>query len=245
MTAYLNSADPDFEQAFSALLSAKRETSIEVNDRVRDIISDVQDRGDQALIELTAQLDQLDLSDETLRFSAEEIERYAAEVPGDIAEALNTAHDRIWAQHEKQKPADHIYEDTLGVTLGTRWTPVDAVGLYVPGGLASYPSSVLMNAVPAKVAGVERIAITVPTPRGEVSPAVMLAAKIAGIDEIYRVGGAQAIAALAYGNQRKEIAFKFNVSLPTVDLHLANLKRKLSAATLAEAVGKGYRYGIL
>src|SRR5690606_18991473 len=156
-------------------------------------------RGDEAVVELTNKFDKANVSAETLRFTAEEIASAAAQVPDNVRAALQTAHDRIKAHHQKQKPEDQLYTDALGVTLGTRWTAVDAVGIYVPGGLASYPSSVLMNAVPARVAGVERIAMVVPTPNGEIAPAILAAAEIAGVTEIYRIGGAQAVAALAYG----------------------------------------------
>lgn len=199
MPTRLNSTAPDFEAAFANLLDAKRETSAEVSEVVRNIISDVQARGDTALLELTQKFDGVSATPDTLRFSADEIAEAAAAVSTKVRDALQFAHDRIRAHHEKQKPEDHIYEDALGVTLGSRWTAVESVGLYVPGGLASYPSSVLMNAVPAQVAGVERIAMVVPTPKGEVNPAVLAAAEIAGVSEIYRVGGAQAVAALAYG----------------------------------------------
>ncbi len=199
MPIRLDSADPDFEPRFAALLAGKRESSQDVNDAVAAIIADVRERGDEAVVELTNRFDRSRVSAETLRISEAEIEAAAARVTDEVRAALQTAHDRIRAHHEKQKPVDHIYQDHLGVTLGTRWTPVDAVGLYVPGGLASYPSSVLMNAVPAKVAGVDRIAMVVPTPNGQISAAILLAARLAGVTEIYRIGGAQAVAALAYG----------------------------------------------
>ena len=199
MPIRLDSAAPDFEKQFQLLLGGKRESSQDVSDTVSAIIADVRARGDDAVVEQTNKFDRAGVSAATLRITPDEIATAAAGVSPAIREALQTAHDRIRAHHEKQKPEDHIYTDHLGVTLGTRWTPVDAVGIYVPGGLASYPSSVLMNAVPAKVAGVERIAMTVPTPNGQLNPAILLAAQIAGVTEIYRVGGAQAIAALAYG----------------------------------------------
>ncbi|MVT00817.1 histidinol dehydrogenase [Devosia marina] len=201
MPLRLDSAQSDFEQRFSDLLGAKRESSKDVNDTVASIISDVRARGDVAVAELTNRFDRASVTPSTLAFSADEIAEAAARVPGHVRAALQTAHDRIKAHHEKQKPQDHIYTDDLGVTLGSRWTAVDAVGIYVPGGLASYPSSVLMNAVPAHVAGVSRIAMVVPTPNGEINPAILAAAQIAGITEIYRIGGAQAVAALAYGTQ--------------------------------------------
>ncbi len=201
MPIRLDSSEPGFDAAFDALLGTKREVSVEVGDTVSAIIADVRARGDAALIELTAKHDGLTLTADTIRFTDAEIEAAAKATAPEVYAALETAHARITAHHEKQKPEDHIYEDALGVTLGTRWTAVEAVGIYVPGGLASYPSSVLMNAVPARVAGVERIAMVVPTPKGEVNPAVLAAAKIAGVTEIYRVGGAQAVAALAFGTE--------------------------------------------
>ncbi|MBD8065648.1 histidinol dehydrogenase [Devosia sp. PTR5] len=199
MPIRLDSAEADFETRFTALLSGKREASQDVGDIVAAIIADVRERGDAALVELTNRFDQAGVSAETLRLTPESIARGAASVPQTVRAALQTAHDRIRAHHEKQKPQDQVYTDALGVILGSRWTAVDAVGIYVPGGLASYPSSVLMNAVPAKVAGVSRIAMVVPTPKGEINPAILAAAQIAGVTEIYRVGGAQAVAALAYG----------------------------------------------
>lgn len=199
MPLRLDSASPDFEARFSDLLAGKREASRDVNDSVAAIIADVRARGDAALVELTNRFDRAGVTAATLRIPEADIAAAAARVSPQVRAALQTAHDRIRAHHERQKPTDHIYEDHLGVTLGTRWTPVDAVGIYVPGGLASYPSSVLMNAVPARVAGVSRIAMVVPTPDGEINPAILAAAEIAGVTEIYRVGGAQAVAALAYG----------------------------------------------
>lgn len=199
MPLRLDSADADFQARFQELLDGKRESSQDVNDIVAGIIADVRTRGDAAVVELTNRFDRNNFTASDLRISAEEIDKAASRVTPEVRVALQTAHDRILAHHEKQKPQDHIYTDPLGVTLGTRWTPVDAVGIYVPGGLATYPSSVLMNAVPAKVAGVGRIAMVVPTPGGQIAAPLLLAAKIAGVTEIYRVGGAQAVAALAYG----------------------------------------------
>jgi histidinol dehydrogenase len=170
-----------------------------VGDIVAGIIADVRARGDVAVAELTNKFDKAGVTPETLRFSEEEIAEAAARVTPDVRAALQTAHDRIKSHHERQMPKDDLYTDALGVTLGSRWTAIDAVGIYVPGGLASYPSSVLMNAVPAKVAGVSRIAMVVPTPNGQLAAAILCAAQIAGVTEIYRVGGAQAVAALAYG----------------------------------------------
>lgn len=199
MPTRLDSTDSGFDAAFDALLGAKRETSAEVGETVAGIIADVRARGDAAIIGLTARFDKQTLTPQTLRFTESEIDAAVIELDPKVQSALELAHKRITAHHEKQKPEDHTYKDAIGVTLGTRWTAVEAVGIYVPGGLASYPSSVLMNAVPAKVAGVERIAMVVPTPGGEVNPAILAAARIAGVSEIYRIGGAQAVAALAYG----------------------------------------------
>ncbi|MBC6442135.1 MAG: histidinol dehydrogenase [Rhodobacteraceae bacterium] len=196
---FLNTQDAGFEAAFTALLGAKREDSPDVDAVVADIIADVRERGDQAVIDLTSRFDRLDLRPETLAFSADEITSYVADVSEAERKALELAAERIRAYHQRQLPEDAMWTDDIGARLGWRWTPVSAAGLYVPGGLASYPSSVLMNAIPAKVAGVERLAITVPTPDGVVNPLVLLAAQLAGVDEIYRIGGAQAVAALAYG----------------------------------------------
>ncbi|MEQ1768989.1 MAG: histidinol dehydrogenase [Devosia sp.] len=197
----LDSGHGGFAEEFETLLASKREISEEVGAAVASILADVKLRGDEALLNYTDRFDKLPLTSTTLAFSQAEIDASLSQISAEVRDALQTAHDRIWAHHEKQKPLDHIYTDPLGVTLGTVWTAVEAVGIYVPGGLASYPSSVLMNTVPAKVAGVTRIAMVVPTPRGEVNPAVLAAAKIAGVSEIYRVGGAQAVAALAYGTE--------------------------------------------
>ncbi|RYE07183.1 MAG: histidinol dehydrogenase [Hyphomicrobiales bacterium] len=195
----LDTSHAGFAEEFETLLGSKREVSEEVGTAVAAILNDVRLRGDEAVLAYTDRFDQLPLTAATLAFSGDEIAAAEAAVSGEVRAALQTAHDRIYAHHEKQKPLDHIYQDALGVTLGTVWTAVEAVGIYVPGGTASYPSSVLMNAVPAKVAGVSRIAMVVPTPRGETNPAVLAAARIAGVSEIYRIGGAQAIGALAYG----------------------------------------------
>ena len=199
MPLRLDSAAPDFESRFVDLLASKREASQEVGDIVAGIIADVRARGDVAVAELTNKFDKAGVTPQTLRFSDAEIAEAAARVTPEVREALQTAHDRIKSHHERQMPKDDLYTDALGVTLGSRWTAIDAVGIYVPGGLASYPSSVLMNAVPAKVAGVSRIAMVVPTPNGQLASAILCAAQIAGVTEIYRVGGAQAVAALAYG----------------------------------------------
>ncbi len=199
MPVFLNADDPDFEAGFRALLGAKREEAADVDDAVAAIIADVRARGDAALIELTARFDRLTLSPDRLAFSPAEIAAECARVSAEDRAALELAAERIRAYHERQVPADAHWTDAAGASLGWRWTPVASAGLYVPGGLASYPSSVLMNAIPARVAGVGRLAIAVPTPDGVANPLVLMAARIAGVDEIWRIGGAQAIAALAYG----------------------------------------------
>lgn len=201
MPVHLNIADPDFESRFAALLGAKREEAPDVDEAVAGIIADVRARGDAALVELTTKFDRLQVTPETLRFSEAEIDALIAQVPGHERDALELAAERIRAYHVRQMPEDASWTDPEGATLGWRWSAVSAAGLYVPGGLASYPSSVLMNAIPAKVAGVGRLAITVPTPDGAANPLVLLAARLSGVDEVYRVGGAQAIAALAYGTE--------------------------------------------
>ncbi|MEM6758665.1 MAG: histidinol dehydrogenase [Pseudomonadota bacterium] len=199
MPIFLDHAQPDFADQFRTLLNAKREDSPDVDATVASIIADVRARGDAAVIELTEKFDRITLTPATMRISAEERAQQTAKVPEEERAALSLAAARIRAYHEKQRPEDVRWTDEAGAELGWRWTPVAAAGLYVPGGLASYPSSVLMNAIPAKVAGVPRLAITVPTPDGVLNPAVLLAAELAGVDEIYRIGGAQAVAALAYG----------------------------------------------
>lgn len=199
MPVFLNATDPNFETEFQTLLSAKREDSPDVDQVVADIIADVRARGDAALLEYTERFDRLTLAPETLRLSGAEIAAEIQKVAPEDHAALELAAERIRAYHAAQMPQDAWWKDASGAELGWRWTPVSAAGLYVPGGLATYPSSVLMNAIPAKVAGVERLAITVPTPDGAINPLVILAAELAGVDEIYRIGGAQAIAALAYG----------------------------------------------
>jgi histidinol dehydrogenase len=199
MALRLDARSEDFERAFTKLLGQKREVSEDVDDTVRDIIADVVTRGDAALIDYTRRFDALALTAETLRVADDEIEAAAKACPAEALAALRLAHERIQAYHRTQKPEDRTTTDALGVTLGWRWTALDSVGLYVPGGTASYPSSVLMNAVPAKVAGVRRTVMVAPTPRGETNPLVLAAAKLAGVDEVYRIGGAQAVAALAFG----------------------------------------------
>ncbi|MBS0562092.1 MAG: histidinol dehydrogenase [Proteobacteria bacterium] len=195
----LDTRDAEFEAGFAALLGQARETTEDVGEAVAAILADVRARGDAALIEATARFDRLTLSPETLRIRADEIDAAVAQVPASLLEALDVAARRIEAFHAAQRPADLRMDDETGLTLGMRWTPLDAVGLYVPGGKAAYPSSVLMNALPARVAGVPRIAMCVPTPGGVLNPLVLAAARRAGVSEIYRVGGAQAVAAMAYG----------------------------------------------
>jgi len=199
MTLRLNASAKDFEQSFIDLLAMKRESSQDVDDTVRDIIADVVARGDAALIDYSKRFDRIDLAATGIAVPAAEVSAAESKCSAAQLAALDLALERITAFHARQKPEDLRFRDAAGVELGWRWTPLDSVGLYVPGGTAAYPSSVLMNVVPAKVAGVSRIVMVVPTPGGHVEPLVLAAAKRAGIDEIYRVGGAQAVAALAYG----------------------------------------------
>ncbi|MCX7889370.1 MAG: histidinol dehydrogenase [Rhodobacteraceae bacterium] len=199
MPVFLNTADPGFDEGFARLLTLKREDSADVDAAVAAIIAEVRARGDAALIEMTARFDRLDLTPATLAFGEAEIDAAIAGVAPEDAAALRLAADRIRAYHERQMPQDARWTDAAGAELGWRWTPVGAAGLYVPGGTASYPSSVLMNAIPARVAGVGRLVVACPTPGGAVNPLVLLAARLAGVEAIYRLGGAQAIAALAYG----------------------------------------------
>ncbi len=201
MPLFLDASDAGFEHDFARLLAAKREVSQDVDAVVRDIIAKVRRRGDAALVELSKTFDRADLADIGISVGADEVAAALASVDDKTLGALKLAHDRIAAHHARQVPKDDRYTDALGVDLGWRWTAIEAVGLYVPGGTAAYPSSVLMNAVPARVAGVERIAITVPATGGTLNPLVLAAAHLAGVTEIYRVGGAQAIAALAYGTE--------------------------------------------
>ena len=201
MPLFFSTTDADFEAQFAALLGMKREEAEDVDQAVAAIIADVRQRGDAAVLELTARFDRLELTAGKLAFSAEEMAAECAKVSAEDRAALELAAERIRAYHTRQMPEDASWVDASGAMLGWRWTPVSAAGLYVPGGLASYPSSVLMNAIPAKVAGVERLVIACPTPGGVVNPLVLLAASIAGVDVVYRIGGAQAIAALAYGTE--------------------------------------------
>ena len=201
MAVRLDMNSSDFAQQFRALLDAKREVSADVEAAVRAILADVAARGDAAVKDYTRQFDRCDLDRVGLRVTADEIAAAVKSCSAASLDALELARARIEAYHRRQVPADDRFVDALGVELGSRWTAIEAVGLYVPGGSAAYPSSVLMNAVPAKVAGVPRLVMAVPAPGGELNPLVLAAAKLAGIDEVFRIGGAQAIAALAYGTQ--------------------------------------------
>lgn len=201
MGVRLSSVEPDFESRFQALLNAKREDDADVDASAAEIIAAVRAEGDAALIRYTTQFDRFTPAPGGLAITADEVADATASVSQAQADALALAAARIEAFHAVERPDDRRWTDAAGVSLGWRWTPVDAAGLYAPGGLASYPSSVLMNAIPARVAGVRRLVMCAPTPDGVVNPLVLLAAKIAGVDEIYRVGGAQAIAAMAYGSE--------------------------------------------
>jgi histidinol dehydrogenase len=201
MAIRLDTRSVDFAVRFRAFLDTKRETSTDVEATVRAIVADVAARGDRALKEFTQKFDGLDLDKAGLRVPQAEIAAAVHDCDPAALAALELARDRITFFHRRQLPQDDRFVDSLGVELGSRWTAIDAVGLYVPGGTAAYPSSVLMNAVPAKVAGVPRIVMVVPAPGGRLEPLVLAAARLAGIDEIYRIGGAQAIAALAYGTE--------------------------------------------
>ena len=199
MPVRLDRNSADFDQRFAAFLAAKREVSADVEKATRAIVEDVAARGDAALIEATRKFDRLEIDASGLRIAAAEIDAAVKACDPRTVEALALARDRIETFHKRQMPKDERFTDSLGVELGWRWSAVDAVGLYVPGGTAAYPSSVLMNAVPAKVAGVPRVVMVVPAPDGKLNPLVLAAAHLAGVGEIYRVGGAQAVAALAYG----------------------------------------------
>jgi histidinol dehydrogenase len=201
MARTLHHESPGFEAEFAALLGAKREISEDVDNAVREIVRRVREEGDAALFQYSERFDRLDLTHMALRVGEDEIDAAIASADPATVDALKFARERIRAHHERQKPNDDRYTDPIGVELGSRWTAIQSVGLYVPGGTASYPSSVLMNAVPARVAGVERVAMAVPAPGGALNPLVLVAARIAGVAEIYRMGGAQAVAALAYGTQ--------------------------------------------
>jgi histidinol dehydrogenase len=201
MPAWLDMSAEGFEAAFEALLTSKREVSTDIDSIVAAIIDDVRKRGDEALADYSLRFDRVDLARLGVAVAKREIDAAYDACDRQALAALELAHDRVLAYHQRQKPADVSFVDALGVELGWRWRAIDAVGLYVPGGAASYPSSVLMNAVPAKVAGCARVVMAVPTPEGRINPLVLAAARLAGVSEIYRIGGAQAIAALAYGTQ--------------------------------------------
>ena len=201
MPIRLDRRAPAFTERFRAFLATKREASAEVDAVVRAIIADVAARGDRALIELSRKLDRVDLEETGLRVRADEIDAAYAACDRRALDALAFARDRIEAYHRRQLPTDDRFADPLGVEFASRWSAIEAVGLYVPGGTAAYPSSVLMNAVPAMVAGVARLVMAVPAPEGKLAPLVLAAAKLAGIDEVYRIGGAQAVAALAHGTE--------------------------------------------
>ena len=201
MVLWLNTTDSDFESAFSAFLGTKREISVDVDARVKEIIDDVRARGDDALYDYTLEYDRLDLKTSGMAISQARLKQAFETISDELRNALELAKNRIEAYHLRQKPQDNRYTDPIGVELGYRWSAVDAAGLYVPGGTASYPSSVLMNAVPAKVAGVKRLVMVVPTPDGVINELVLAAAHLAGVDEVYTIGGAQAVAALAYGTK--------------------------------------------
>ena len=222
LRAHIN--DEDFAGRFAALQAMKREQSVDVNEAVAAIIDDVRQRGDDALIALTEKYDRQTLNAETLRIGDDEIDAAMQACAPETKAALELAAQRIGDFHLRQKPEDARFTDAAGVEMGHRWTPVDAAGLYVPGGLANYPSSVLMNAIPARVAGVGRVVMVVPTPDGQINPLVLVAAKLGGVDEIYRIGGAQAIAALAYGT--KSIA-PVNVIVGPGNAYVAAAKKQV------------------
>ncbi|MCP5432428.1 MAG: histidinol dehydrogenase [Alphaproteobacteria bacterium] len=224
MPLVLKTSDRDFEERFAALLAMKRETDEDVALAVARIIADVRARGDAALVELTRRFDRIDLDAIGMPVAEDEIAAALRTLSVETRDALELAATRIRDYHARQKPQDERRTDLAGVTLGHRWTPVEAAGLYVPGGTAVYPSSVLMNAIPAKVAGVERLVMCVPTPDGVLNGALLAAARIAGVDAIYRVGGAQAIAALAYGT--RTIA-KVDVIAGPGNAYVAEAKRQV------------------
>jgi histidinol dehydrogenase len=201
MPTWIDQKDGTFDAQFAELLAQKRETAADVGAAVAAIVADVVARGDDALFELTRRFDRFELGAKNMRVTAKEIADAKAAVPRETLKALEFAAARIEAFHARQKPVNDQYTDEKGVTLGLRWTPVDAAGLYVPGGLAAYPSSVLMNAIPARIAGVKRMVAATPAPDGKLNPLVLAAADLAGVHEIYRIGGAQAVAALAYGTK--------------------------------------------
>jgi histidinol dehydrogenase len=228
LAQFLRSSDPGFAGQFKALVESRRDTPLDVQDTVRMIVGAVREKGDAALIEFTARFDRTDLGKTGLRIPVEELKRAYEGLAPELQGALVLACERIEKHHRRQLPQDERYVDAIGAELGHRWTPLDSAGLYVPGGKASYPSSVLMNAIPAKVAGVERLVMVVPTPGGEVNPAVLAAAHLAGVSEVYRIGGAQAVAALAYGTET--IAPVAKIVGPG-NAYVAEAKRQVFGAT--------------
>ncbi len=229
----LDARAPGFEAAFEAFLAVKRDTETDVARVVDEILADLRERGDAALIDFTERFDRIRLTPETLRISESEIAAAAARCPPEVVAALEFAAGRIEAYHRRQLPEDLDYTDAAGLRLGHRWTPVAAAGLYVPGGTAAYPSSVLMNALPAKVAGVERRVMVVPTPDGGLDPAVMAAASLVGITEAYRVGGAQAIGALAYGTETIRPVDKI---VGPGNIYVATAKRRVFGAVGIDSI---------
>jgi histidinol dehydrogenase len=224
MSYILSSSADDFQTAFARLLDRKQETSANIHAVVHDILETVKDKGDEALYDYTERFDQINLRDQGFGVHKDILHEAYSGLDENTKGALQLAYDRIAFFHEMQKPQDQDYEDHLGVRLGWRWRPMDAAGLYVPGGTASYPSSVLMNAIPAKIAGVERLVMVVPKPKGQLNPLVLAAAHLTGIDEVYTLGGAQAIAALAYGT--KSIA-PVNVIVGPGNAYVAAAKRQV------------------
>lgn len=224
MPLLLDGASPDFHKRLTEFIDRKRASESEVGQEVSAIVDAVQRRGDEAVFEYTSRFDMVELSSDTVRVGPEEMLRARESCSSEALDALQTAADRIKAFHERQRPDDLSFQDVAGVELGHRWTPISTVGLYVPGGTAAYPSSVLMNAVPALVAGVERIVMVVPAPNGILNPLVLAAASTVGVGEIYKIGGAQAVAAMAFGTE----------SIPKVDkvvgpgnIYVATAKRLL------------------
>lgn len=224
MVKRLDAGAPGFAHALKDFLTATRAEAASVGDTVRAILEDVRARGDAAVLDYTARFDRMTLAAKDLAFSKSEITAARAACDNQTLDALEVAADRIRGFHQRQRPADLSYTDDAGVRLGYRWTAIEAAGIYVPGGKASYPSSVLMNAIPAKAAGVPRIVMTVPTPNGEINPLVLAAADIAGVDEIYRIGGAQAVGALAFGTQT--IAPVYKITGPG-NAYVAEAKRQV------------------
>ncbi len=227
MAQFFRSSDPGFAGQFKDLVQSRRDQPLDVQDAVRAIIVAVRERGDAALIEFTERFDKADLGKTGLRISPQELEKAYEGLAPDLKRALALAYERIETHHRRQVPQDERYVDAIGAELGHRWTALDSVGLYVPGGKASYPSSVLMNAIPAKVAGVPRLVMVVPAPGGEVNPAVLAAAHLAGVSEVYRIGGAQAVAALAYGTGSIEPVAKI---VGPGNAYVAEAKRQIFGA---------------